>query len=185
MIAMQRLHILLFCLLPTLLWSATDWRVQNNGSTLSFAATQAGARFEGRFEKFTAQIRFDPQDLAASRFDVAIDTGSVNSQDGERDDVIRGVDLFAVKQFPQARYVAERFTAQGGNRFRAHGKLTLRNVTRDVPADFTFERTGEQALLKGAARINRLDFGVGQGEWQSTEWVGADVEVRFALRLTP
>lgn len=28
------------------------------------------------------------------------------------------------------------------------------------------------------------DFGVGQGDWQSTKWVGNDVTLRYSLTLT-
>jgi polyisoprenoid-binding protein YceI len=163
--------------------ASAQWTTQPQESTLTFVGTQAGAQFEGRFDRFTADIRFDPQDLAGSRFDVSIDLASVNSRDSERDDLIRGPDLFAVKQFPQARYVAASFTAKGGGKYAATGKLTLRNVTRDVPLEFTFEKNAQGAWLKGAAQLNRLDFGVGQGEWQDTEAVANRVQVRFALLL--
>jgi polyisoprenoid-binding protein YceI len=163
--------------------ATAQWSMQPKQSTLTFVGTQAGAQFEGQFDKFTADIRFDPADLAGSRFDVSIDLASVNSRDSERDDTIRGPDLFAVKQFPQARYVAEKFTAKGGGKYAATGKLTLRNVTREVPLEFTFERKDQGAWLKGTAQLNRLDFGVGQGEWQDTEAVANRVQVRFALLL--
>jgi polyisoprenoid-binding protein YceI len=163
--------------------ATAQWSMQPQESTLTFVGTQAGAQFEGGFDRFTADIRFDPQDLAGSRFDVSIDLASVNSRDSERDDTIRGPDLFAVKQFPKARYVAESFTAKGGGKYAATGKLTLRNVTRDVPLEFTFEKNAQGAWLKGAAQLNRLDFGVGQGEWQDTEAVANRVQVRFALLL--
>lgn len=163
--------------------AAAQWSMKPADSTLTFVGNQAGAEFEGVFQKFTADIRFDPKDLAGSRFDVTIDLASVNSRDSERDDIIRGPDLFAVKQFPTARYAAEAFTHAGGAKYRATGKLTLRNVTRDVPIDFTFEPAADGAWLKGTARIRRLDFGVGQGEWKDTEWVGNDVGVKFALKL--
>jgi polyisoprenoid-binding protein YceI len=165
--------------------AAAQWSVQPKGSTLTFVGNQAGADFEGAFQKFTADIRFDPQSLATSRFDVTIDLASVNTRDSERDDIIRGPDLFAVQQYPTARYVAAKFTAKGGGKYTATGKLTLRNVTRDVPIDFTFETNGNGAWLKGGARFKRLDFGVGQGEWKDTEWVGNDVTVKFALKLAP
>jgi polyisoprenoid-binding protein YceI len=170
-------------LLAALALAATSWRMQPKESTLTFIGNQAGADFEGVFEKFTAQITFDPESLAASRFDVTIDLASVNSRDSERDEIIRGPDLFAVQQHPTARYTAERFTASGAGKYIAAGKLTLRNVTRDVPVDFTFEQDKGGAWLKGTARIKRLDFGVGQGEWRDTEWVGNEVGVKFALKL--
>ena len=39
--------------------------------------------------------------------------------------------------------------------------------------------------MKGSASLKRLDFGLGQGEWASTEWVGDTVDVRFELKLSP
>jgi hypothetical protein len=39
--------------------------------------------------------------------------------------------------------------------------------------------------LSGLATLQRLDFGVGQGQWQSTEWLGNEVTVRYSLVLAP
>jgi len=163
--------------------AATQWTLQPKESKLTFVGTQAGAAFEGTFERFTADIKFDPQDLAGSHFDVKIDMASVNSRDSERDDTVKSDDLFAVKQFPSAHYVAQRFTAKGGSKFAGAGKLTLRNVTRDVPIEFTFEKKDGSAWLKGSAQLKRLDFGVGQGDWKDTSTVANEVKVSFVLLL--
>jgi polyisoprenoid-binding protein YceI len=163
--------------------AAHQWTLQPQESKLTFVAIQADAQFEGAFDRFNADIRFDPQDLAGSSFDVKIDTASVNTRDSERDDAIKSEDLFAVKQFPTAHYVAEKFTAKGGNKFTAAGKLTLRNVTREVPIEFTFEQKNGSAWLKGSAQLKRLDFGVGQGDYKDTRDVGNDVKVSFVLLL--
>src|ERR1044072_2865238 len=93
--------------------AATQWTLQPKESKLTFVGTQAGAEFVGTFERFTADIKFDPQDLAGSRFDVKIDTASVDTKDSERDDTLKSADLFAVSQFPAAHYVADKFTASG------------------------------------------------------------------------
>ena len=164
--------------------AATQWTVQPKESKLTFVGNQAGAEFQGAFERFTADIKFDPQDLAGSRFDVKIDMTSVNSRDSERDETIKSDDLFAVKQYPSAHYVADHFTAKGAA-YTATGKLTIRNVTRDVPIAFTFEKKDGSAWLKGSAQLKRLDFGVGQGDWKDTEQVGNDVKVNFVLLLKP
>ena len=37
--------------------------------------------------------------------------------------------------------------------------------------------------MTGKTLIKRLDYGVGQGDWKSTEWVGNEVNVTFNLRL--
>jgi polyisoprenoid-binding protein YceI len=166
-----------------LAYAAAQWTMQPKDSTLTFVGTQAGAQFEGGFDKFTADVRFDPQALAASHFDVRIDMASVNTKDSERDDTLRGTDLFNVKQWPAGHYVAETFTDKGAGKFTATGQLTLRDVTRSVPIDFTFENKNGAAWLKGSARVMRLDFGVGQGDWKDTETVANEVAIRFALLL--
>lgn len=177
--------LLVVCLLAaTAAYSAIDWRMQPQRSELTFVGTQAGAQFEGRFTRFTADIRFDPQRLADSHFDVTIDTASVDTRDAERDEVLKGPDLLAVERYPSARYVAERFTSNGKGRYAATGQLTLRGVTKPVPIQFSFEESASGAWLKGTATLERLDFGVGQGDWKDTQWVANEIQVEFALLLT-
>jgi len=163
--------------------AGTRWVTEISSSRLAFTGTQAGAPFEGQFERYEAHIRFEPGDLAASCFEVVVDTASVDTQDEDRDQIIRSPDLFAVEEYPRATYVADRFEVANGG-FVAHGRLTLRDVTRDVPVEFSFHRDESGAILRGSARLSRLAFGVGQGEWHDTEWVGDEVQVSFELRLT-
>jgi polyisoprenoid-binding protein YceI len=164
-------------------YAAGQWALQPKGSTITFIGKQAGAEFEGNFDKFTADIKFDPKDLPGSRFDIKIDMGSVNSRDQERDDTLKTADLFDVKQFPTARYVTDEFADKGGGKYSAIGKLTLRNQTRDVPIEFTFKAAPAGGALQGTAALKRLDFGVGQGEWKDTSTVANEVKVRFNLLL--
>jgi polyisoprenoid-binding protein YceI len=165
--------------------AATQWTVQPKESKLTFVGTALEAPFEGTFERFTADIKFDPQDLAGSRFDVKIDTTSANTRNEDRDGALKGDDFFAVKQYPTAHYVADHFTSKGGNKYSAAGKLTIRNVTRDVPVEFTFETKNGSAWLKGSSQLQRLDFGVGQGEFKDTGQVANEVKVNFVLLLKP
>jgi polyisoprenoid-binding protein YceI len=69
--------------------------------------------------------------------------------------------------------------------YTATGALTLRGVTKDVPLDFTFAAAGTGAKLVGMAKLKRLDFGAGQGDWKSTEWIKDEVKVSFTLALAP
>ena len=53
--------------------------------------------------------------------------------------------------------------------------LVVRIVRR---SDLTFIN------LTGSTMIRRLNFGVGQGDWKSTEWVDNEVTIRFDVLLT-
>lgn len=165
--------------------SAGQWSMQPGSSKLDFIGIQAGAAFEGGFERFTADIRFDPQNLTASRFEVKIDMASVNSHDAQRDQIIKGRELFDVVQWPSGHYLAEQFRSTGTGRYIASGRLTLLGVAREVPIRFSFQESKDGAWLKGEASIERLAFGIGKGEWADTSMVGNEVKVRFALLLKP
>jgi polyisoprenoid-binding protein YceI len=153
-------------------------------SRLEFTGVQAGAEFKGVFHKFSAAVEFAPDALAASHFDVQIDLNSVDTMDKDRDGTIRGADIFDVAHWPTARYVTRSF-AKTATGFTAQGALTLRGVTKDVPVDFRFTPSAAGAKLEGTATLRRLDFGAGQGDWKSTEWVADPVKISFSLVLKP
>ena len=168
--------------------SPVAWTADATKSTLEFTFVQAGAKSTGRFARFTANIDFVAANPSAGRFDVNIDLGSVDTRDKDRDTQLRAPELFDVLKFPRAQFEAGSFVAKGAG-FEGSGKLTLRGLARDVPLAFTFETLTEAgkpvAYLKGTGTLKRLQFGVGQGEWKSTEWIEDDVEVEFNLRLQP
>jgi polyisoprenoid-binding protein YceI len=153
-------------------------------SRLEFAGVQAGAEFKGVFHRFTAAVDFAPDALASSHFDVQIDMNSVDSKDSDRDKTMRGPDVFDVANAPTAHYVTKSFSKTAGG-FSAVGALTLRGVTKDVPIDFQFAQGPAGATLSGSAKLKRLDFGVGRGDWKSTEWVEDAVKINFSLVLKP
>ena len=155
-----------------------------SSGTLEFSAIQADAKFTGAFKRFKVVLDFDPAQPAQGKLDVTVETASIDTQDGERDEILRGPDFFVVAKQPQARYHATRFE-RAGNGWRAVGELTIRGVTKPVPVTFTLSPTGAATIMKGSASFKRLDFGLGRGEWASTEWVGDAVDVRFELKLTP
>ncbi len=167
--------------------AATPWVVDPARSNLTFVATQAGGEFDGRFDRFNADIAFDPGDLAGSRFHVTIDTASAGTQDETRDKALVGDEFFASGRWPTATFDTTRFTVLPNGRYEARGRLTIRGVSRDVSVPFTFKPAtdGRGAVLAGGSTIRRLDFGVGQGEWQDTKWVGNDVRIEFKLVLQP
>jgi polyisoprenoid-binding protein YceI len=167
--------------------AATAWVADPARGRLGFVATQSGGEFQGQFKRFHADIAFDPRDLAGSRFHVTIETASADTQDETRDKALVGDDFFASSRWPAATYDATRFVAAAGGSYHAQGRLTLRGISRDVPVVFSFKPAadGRSAALAGGTTIRRLDFGVGQGEWQDTKWVGNDVRIEFELSLAP
>jgi len=172
-------------------WAAgaapVKYTLDTGASLLRFTFEQAGANNTGRFGKYTADVAFSPENLAASKIDVSIDIASLDTGDKERDDTLKSADLFDPTKFPKARFVSSKISTVGAGRYEAQGKLTIRNVTKDIKLPITFqtrEEKGKQmGFLTGRYSLKRLEYGVGQGEWKSLEWVKDDVIVTFSLKL--
>jgi polyisoprenoid-binding protein YceI len=164
--------------------SVVSYTADPRQSRLEFTGVQAGAEFKGTFHKFSAAVDFAPDAPASSRIDVQIDLNSVDSMDKDRDTTIRGSDIFDVAHWPTAHYVTRSVTKTAAG-YSAVGSLTLRGVTKDVAINFQFTPAPAGAKLVGTAQLKRLDFGAGEGDWKSTEWVADAVKISFSLVLTP
>ena len=158
------------------------WWVSDD-SLLEFVATQQGADFSGRFERFEAAIRFDPATPDSGSLSMSVATASVNTFYDDRDELLRGPDLLDVVRWPEATFVSDRIHHIDLHRFEASGELTIRDQTHRIRLPFSFEVIEDKAQLGGEVAISRLDYGVGQGDWSNTEWVGEDVTIRFELHL--
>ena len=77
----------------------------------------------------------------------------------------------------------ESFARRADGGLEAVGKLTLRGVTRELRIPVTLRPIADGLELSGETRIRRLDYGVGQGDWQATDWVGNDVRLQYKVKL--
>lgn len=178
---MRRTLVMLVALLPGAATAAV-WHGDQHSGVLRFVATQAGAKFPGHFGEFRVRLDFDPAMPANGRLDVTIVTKSADTADAERDAVLHGKDFFWVERFPEAKYQAQGFRRENGA-WTAAGELTLRGVTQPVTVRFEIRPELLQLGMKGGVTLRRLEFGVGQGEWADTTWLGDPVDVAFDLRL--
>jgi len=161
-------------LASTAAWSAAPpaWSIDYAKSRISFVAEQAGAKFPGRFERFEADVHFDPNALADSFAVVRVATASVATEDGDRDTILRGDGWFESDKHGDARFEARAFEATA-NGFHAKGTLTIGAKTVPVVFDFRLDDAG----LVGACDLDRLSLGLGLGDWADEKWIGRQVHV--------
>ena len=156
------------------------WTVRP-GAVLTFTATWSGSPIEGQFKRWTADILFSPEALDRSRLTVVIDMGSASTGDAQRDQSLPSGDFFDTAQHPKATFTATRFRKTGGGRFVADGTLDLRGVKKPLSLPFSLKIDGDTATARGVTTLDRTTFGVGQGEWASTDEIAAKVKVGFSL----
>lgn len=158
-------------------------------STLEFRFRLNGNEGTGQFRRFTASLDWPAAAPDQAKLEVDIDVASLDTGDKDRDDTLRGADLFAVERFPRAHFTTTRLApaTSGAGTYLAQGSLQIRDRTRAVSLPLTLALASESGhrvgKLRGEITLRRLDYGVGQGDWQSTEWVDNEVVVRWDLRL--
>jgi polyisoprenoid-binding protein YceI len=166
---------------PALAAAPPAWVVDKGASSLRFTSSMAGEGFTGAFKRWDADIRFDPANLTASSVTATVDVASAATGNADRDQALPTDTFLDAPHFPRATFVARHFTALGGGRYQADGLLTLRGVSKPLSLPFTLTIQGAQAKMAGAVGINRLAFGVGQGEWKATTTIPAAVTVSVAI----
>jgi len=161
--------------------AAADWTVDAARSTLRFAFTETGNPATGRFDRWTAQVRFDPSDPGAARIVVRVDVTSAGTGDSRRDPLMLSEDWLAAARVPEAVFVADGAQSLGDGRFEAAGTLRLRDGERPVTLAFTLRTNGAEARVAGEALLIRTQYGIGQGRWGGLNVVAAEVRVLFDL----
>jgi polyisoprenoid-binding protein YceI len=151
-------------------------------SSLSFAATQQGEKFTGSFREFDARVAYAPEQLPSSKISATIKMKSLDSKSQDRDSALVGADWFDVAKFPVAsfRTTAIRMTPAGPV---GEAELTIKSTTKHLAFPFTWKTDGGKIVLDARVTLDRLEFGVGAGEWADETIASRKVEVSVHLVL--
>lgn len=164
---------------------ANEWNVDAETSRIGFVATYDEIPFEGRFDEFTALIRFDPENPSDGSFLITIGVASVNTDSPDRDEGMLEADWFDVESHPEATFTSLRFERLSGeNEYAVTGDLTIKGITNPVTATFSWTPADSSVRLKGSADVERGDFDIGTGDWKDDDTIGFDVRIVFDLTLT-
>jgi polyisoprenoid-binding protein YceI len=157
------------------------------------------SKYTARFKKASAQLQFDPKNLAASSVTVDIDTKSLetdypNVAEHDFNAQLLSEQWLDAARHPQITFRSTKVEVTGPRTMRIHGDLTLRGVTRPMTLDARFNGGYAGHPLEKNARIGfsahgtlkRSDFGISYGipEPGSIMGVGDAVEVIVETEFT-
>lgn len=162
--------------------SALEFRqVQPNESSVAFGYKQMGVPLDGKFNKFAAQIVFDPARLAKAQARIDIEVGSIDTGSDDANEEVVGKQWFNAKTYPTASFVSTGIKALGGDRYQATGRLNIKGKTLDVSTPVTFKSSGTRGIFEGSFIIKRLDYAIGEGEWTDVSTVANEIQIKFHL----
>jgi polyisoprenoid-binding protein YceI len=156
--------------------------VDTANSTVIATSKQMNVPVDGKFKKFTAQLDFDPAKPAAGSANLTIDTSSYDLGDESYNQQVRGKDWFDTAQFPNATFVSSAIaSADGANRFKVTGKLTIKGKSQNVVVPVTVTQQGASQTFDGLLPIKRTQYDIGTGEWKDTSVVADEVVIKFHI----
>lgn len=134
----------------------------DQNSSVNFKINNLGFAVPGSFKGLKGTISFDPDNLQQSVFDVTVDARTVNTDNNMRDEHLRAASYFDVNKYPVIRLNSTKITATNKKgAYVFNGKLTIKNITKDISFPFTAEKAGDGYMFKGSFKMNRRDYDVG------------------------
>ena len=140
------------------------------------------SRIDGRFARWHADIRFDPNDLENSAVAVTIETGSASDGVASHDAYMRDTGWFDVDAHPTATFRATDFRRRG-DAYEARGELTIKERERNVRLPFTLTINGDTAVMNGTVAIDREEFDLGK-DVEGSDMISRNVDVTIRVHAT-
>jgi polyisoprenoid-binding protein YceI len=153
-------------------------------SEIVFVSKQMGVPVEGRFQKFSAKIVFNPSKPDQANIAFTVDMASATLGVKETDAELPKAEWFNTAKFAQATFQSTSVKALGAGKFEVAGKLNIKGATQNVLVPVTLTQAGTNTTATGAFAIKRLAFKIGDNEWSDTSMVADEVQVKFKFALT-
>ncbi|ATG51234.1 polyisoprenoid-binding protein [Brachybacterium vulturis] len=163
------------------------WTLDPAHTSAAFTVRHAGiSKARGQFQDISGVLEVGEAGKNLS-FTTTLRTESINTAQPDRDDHLRSSDFFDAENFPEIRFVS---TAVEGDALT--GDLTIRDITRSVELDFTYEGAATdpfgvyRAGFTGETSISRKEFGL---TWNAAleaggVMVGDDVKILIEAEFT-
>ncbi|MBO0730004.1 MAG: YceI family protein, partial [Acidimicrobiaceae bacterium] len=141
------------------------WVIDSAHSSLAFEARHmVVTRMRGRFRSFSGEFHIE-QEPEQSWVEVSIDAASLDTTNDAADESLKGDKFLDVAQFPKLHYRSTATHHVEGPRWMVDGTLTIKEVSRPITLDATFEG----AVVAGRVARAKLAF-VARGEFDRRDY---------------
>jgi polyisoprenoid-binding protein YceI len=144
---------------------AGSWTIDPAHSDVSFTVRHMMvSKVRGHFETFEGQI-VTGERVEDSTVTATVDLGSINTNHGQRDEHLRGSDIFDVDNHVKMTYRSTG-VRQDGDDYVLDGELTIRDITKSIPLTLEVNGFGPDAWggyrsgFSAKGEISRADFGI-------------------------
>ena len=146
----------------------STWNIDPAHSSVDFTVKHmALSNVHGHFGGLKGSITLNDSDITKSSVTVTIDTTTVDTGMGMRDNDLKSANYFDTAQFPTATFTSTSVSGSAGH-LTVNGNLTLHGITRPVTLDVEGPAGPVTGMDKkphngysATTTLKRKDFGVG------------------------
>jgi len=169
------------------------WQIDSAHTDAAFAVKHLMiSTVRGHFGAVSGTVTVDENDPKSAKVDVHIDTKSIDTRQGQRDEHLRSADFFDVANHPEIHFVSTRIEGDPRGEFKLTGDLTIRGTTRPITLDVTSEGSGDdpwgnlRAGFSATGKLRRADFGLtwNQALEAGGVVVGDEVKITIDVEMT-
>jgi polyisoprenoid-binding protein YceI len=165
--------------------AAQPWQPDAPHTTVAFSIKHIFVHVIGTFDDVKGDIVFDPNRPGQASVDIEIAVESVNTRNDRRDNHLRSPDFFDAAKYPKITFVSDDIRRVEGDRFMAHGTLTIKDVSKEIELPFTFKgmapspmkKNVEVAGFESRYTLDRLEYNVGDGRYYDMGVCGREVDL--------
>lgn len=133
----------------------TEWQIAD-GYAIKFTSSDPS----GVFKSLKGMVKFHPDHLDASNFDVRIDVNSINTGNGMQNKHAVGEKWFDAAKYPEIAFTSTSVSATPAG-YVAKGTLSMHGVSKEFSLPFTFKASPEGGTFMAKFDVNRNDFNIG------------------------
>lgn len=174
------LCVFIFCWIPG---QGQHYKPDDAGSVIQFKIRNFGLYVEGSLKGLAGSITFDGNNLRDARFEVSVQSQTVDTGIALRDKHLQKEDYLDAGNFPYISFVSSSVIQFNDSKdsYKLTGRLTIKGVSKEILVPFSISELSDGIQFKGVLTINRNDFKVGG----SSLSMGDEVKILLRVKADP
>lgn len=147
--------------------AASQWVLDRAHSSIWFSGRQLGiSTVRGWFREFEVSLEVEDERPETARVTARIAAASLDTDDPQRDGHLRGPDFLDAERYPWIVFRSDRVEPIDGDELTMRGELTLKEASRPVSLDVTFQGFGtgmageRRAAFTARTVLDRTEWGL-------------------------
>ena len=173
--------------------TTANWKLDPTHSSVEFSAKHMMfTTVKGRFADIDGTVTVNGDSPADASVDVTMKAASIDTRTDARDQHLRSADFLDVDRYPEVTFKSTKIDGSH-DRFSLTGDLTIRDVTRPVTLDVTYEGAGNDPWggrrmgFSASGKFDRRDFGL---TWNQALEAGGvlvsnEIKIQIDVQLVP